>query len=302
MTQTFINEISYGEYGKCVEISDGIVDLVVTVEVGPRIIRYGFVGKENFFVEGYQGSKGVWDSKWQVMGGHRLWHSPEGDPRSYIPDSEPVQWERVKDGIRVCQKVEPWAQIKKEIEITLDPSSNKVRVNHKLTNKNAWPVELAAWALTLVAPGGKEIVPQPHRETGLLGNRLVALWPYSKMNDQRIYWGNKYITLIQDPSVQPPFKYGIPNEDGWAAYFNYGSLFIKRYNHQLGAKYPDFGVSFETYTTDFMLEIESLSPLTLLDPEASVSHIEEWELIDNVGMPTDNEDEIDLLVKKYIIR
>jgi len=297
-----VQEINYGRYGKCVQISNGSVDLLVTVDMGPRIIRFGLTGKENEFCEAPDKFTATADGqKWRILGGHRLWHSPENNPRTYVPDDEPVEWEEIENGIRVSQKTEPWVQIKKDMEITLAACCNKVRIIHKLTNKNAWPVELSVWALTVMAPGGKEVVPQPKRDTGLLGNRVVALWPYAKMNDPRVYWGDKYIILKQDPNTEAPFKFGINNEDGWAAYFNHGNLFIKKFPHFMGAKYPDFGVSYETYTTDFMLEMESLSPLTLLQPGETISHIEEWELIEGVKEPSNDEAEVDKLISKYVI-
>ncbi|AYO31333.1 hypothetical protein D2962_12650 [Biomaibacter acetigenes] len=292
--------ITYKEFGKCVKLTNDIVDVIITIDFGPRVIFYGFTGKQNEFCECPSVSKTVWDKEWKIRGGHRLWHSPEAFPRSYIPDNDPVEWKNVKDGIKIKQKVEVYSQVQKEIEIILSHDSSKVKIVHSLKNKNAWPIKIAAWALTLLAPGGKEIVPQSQRDTGLLSNRIVALWPYSRMDDPRIIWGNKYIILTHDPNMKQPFKFGIPNEAGWVAYFNHNNVFIKRYNHQMGAEYPDFGVSFETYTTDFMIEIESLSPFKILEPEDTITHVEEWELIKNVNMPSNNEEEIDKCVEKYL--
>lgn len=119
------------------------------------------------------------------------------------------------------------------------------------------------------------------------------------MNDHRVYWGDKYITLKQDPNIKQAFKFGIPNEDGWAAYLNHGNLFVKRYLHERGTKYPDYGVSYETYTTDFMLEMETLSPLTLLKPEDEIVHQEVWKLVKNVEVPKDEKD-IDKIVENHI--
>lgn len=300
MGNIIIKEIDYKEFGKCIEISNSKADLVVTVGLGPRIIRFGFTGGENEFAENFAASKAVGDDEWKVYGGHRLWHSPENDPRSYIPDNEAVEWTEIENGVKVTRKVEPWTQIKKEMEITLCPCSNNVKVVHRITNKNAWPVELSAWALSVMAPGGIQVIPQPKRDTGLLPNRALALWPYSKMNDHRINWGDKYIVFKQDPDTQAPFKLGISNEDGWAAYFNHGNLFVKRYTHYMDAKYPDFGVSYESYTNDFMMEMESLSPLTLLKPDDTLTHVEEWELIENVPAPSNDEPDIDNLINVNI--
>lgn len=295
-----IKEITYKDYGNCVEISNGKVDLVITVDIGPRIIRFGLIGKENELCEAPTNTLSTERGQWRILGGHRLWHSPENDPRTYSLDDEPVEWMPIENGIRISQKVEPWVQVKKEMDITLAACCNKVNIIHRLTNMNAWPIELSVWGITVMATGGKEIVPQPQRDTGLLGNRVLALWPYTKMNDSRVYWGDKYIVLQQDPNAQSPFKFGISNEDGWAAYFNHGNMFIKRYTHIMGAQYPDFGVSYETYTNDFMLEMESLSPLIKLDVNATATHVEEWELIEEVECPSDDEAEIDKLVSKYI--
>ena len=130
----------------------------------------------------------------------------------------------------------------KEIEVTMSPDEAKVTVLHRITNKGLWPVELAAWSLSVMAAGGKEIIPQNARDTGMLPNRMISLWPYTKLNDPRVYWGEKYITLQQDINAKTPFKIGLNNEDGWAVYLNHGNAFVK-YQHIPNAVYPDFGSS-----------------------------------------------------------
>jgi hypothetical protein len=182
----------------------------------------------------------------------------------------------------------------------LDPQSNNVKITHFLTNDNAWAVELSAWALSVMAPGGIEVIPQPNRETGLLGNRVLALWPYSKMNDRRVSWGDKLIIVKQDSEMKTPFKLGINNERGWAAYFNHGNLFIKRFSHVMHADYPDFGVSYETYTNDSMLEMETLSPFTRLEPGNMISHTERWELFKDVKLQSDSEVELEKTLVAYM--
>jgi hypothetical protein len=151
-----------------------------------------------------------------------------------------------------------------------------------------------------MATGGMEIVPQTERDTGLLPNRLLVLWPYTKLNDPRITCGDKFIILKQNPDMKHPMKFGTSNENGWAAYFNHNHLFIKYYTHMENARYPDFGVSYETYTNDFMLEMETLSPLTLLEPDTYAEHNEKWELFDNVPMPSDDEREIGRALKDRV--
>jgi len=287
----------YKGWKNCIEISNGIVDLIATTDVGPRIIRFGFVGKENEFCEVPEQIGTTGGSEWKIYGGHRLWHSPEHKIRTYEPDNFKVEWRKKKNGIKLIQPVEPNTRIKKEMEITMSPDSAKVTVLHRLTNEGLWDVELALWAITVMATGGKEIVPLVKRDTGLLPNMMISLWPYTKLNDPRVCWGEKYITLQQDVNATTPFKFGLPNEKGWAAYANHGHLFVKQYEHIDGAVYPDFSASsYETYTCDFMLEMETLSPIVVLEPGSSIEHTEVWTLHDNVKVPADEED-----IDKFIL-
>lgn len=301
MMNVKLEETNYKSFGKCLKISNEEVELYVTLSMGPRIIRYSFLEEENEFCEDIPTTMEVFGEQWHLLGGHRLWHSPEENPRTYIPDNKEVKWIKSGNGVVLESEVEPWTQIKKEVEIILGDSGSNVKIIHRLTNKNAWAIELAAWALTVMAPGGVEVIAQPKRETGLLPNRVLALWPYSKMNDSRVYFGDKYIILKQDKDIKEAFKLGIPNEDGWAAYFNHNNMFIKKFNHNKREKYPDFGVSYETYTNEFMTEMETLSPLTTLYPNEVLTHIERWELVKNVSFPGCNEEEIDKIVSREII-
>jgi hypothetical protein len=297
MERVRMEKIPYGGWDNCLQIANGTVDLIITADVGPRIIRYGFTGQDNEMCEvgSTMGLSG--GDEWRIYGGHRLWHSPESKTRTYEPDNSPVTWEEIPDGVRTEQPVEPMTGIMKEMEVTLSPDSTKVMVLHRLTNSGLRPLELSVWSISAMAQGGIEVVPQTGRDTGLLPNRLVSLWPYTRLNDPRVYWGDRHIILRHDPEIKEAFKFGISNEDGWAAYFNHGHLFIKYYEHIRKAPYPDFGASYETYTNDFMLEMETLSPLTLLQPRESAEHIEEWELFDGVPMPSVDEREIEDILK-----
>jgi hypothetical protein len=285
-----VQQIQYGAWGNCLEISNGIVDVVATLDLGPRIIRYGFTGQANMFKEDTDRiiNKKVNrfsedEDTWYIYGGHRLWTSPEGDPRSYYPDNSPVAWMALPNGAVLTPPEEKWNQYQKEIEITMD-DSGEVNVVHRISNRGAWPVELSPWALSVMAQGGTAVIPQVKRETGLLGNRILALWPYSRMDDSRVSWGNDYIRIKQAQG-ETPFKLGTNNENGWAAYYNAGNLFVKYYEHNPDGKYPDFGVSFEAYVNDHFLELESLGELRELQPGETAEHIETWNLFQNVNLP-----------------
>ena len=39
---------SFKEYGKCVSISNGVIEALVTMDLGPRIISFGYINGTNF--------------------------------------------------------------------------------------------------------------------------------------------------------------------------------------------------------------------------------------------------------------
>src|SRR5205823_1760453 len=81
-----------------------------------------------------------------------------------------------------------------------------------------------------------------------------------------------------DPARPAEQKCGMRNSLGWAAYTLGDALFIKRFGFEPGAVYADFGCNTELFTNADMLEVESLGPLTRLDPGGDVLHIEHWSL------------------------
>jgi hypothetical protein len=291
MSKVKVTEVSYMGWSHCISISDGRVELIVTADVGPRIIHFGFKGRENHMklFEDTAGQTG--GDAWCSYGGHRLWHSPEETPRTYDEDNSAIEWKKIPGGIWTRSKMDAWTQVEKEIEIVLDAETGDVQITHRLTNRNAWEISLSVWAITVMAPGGIEIVPQIVEGPTLLPNRSLALWTYSKMNDPRVTWGGRFILLAQDPASQGPFKIGLPVDAGWAAYANHGQLFVKRFEYDDEAEYPDFGMcSYESYTNAEMLEMESLSPMWDLEPGDSAEHVEVWSLFDGVARPKTEED------------
>lgn len=295
-----IKRIAYGGWENCYRISNGKIELVATSDVGPRIIRLGFVGGENEFSESKSDLGQVGGNQWRIYGGHRLWVGPEATPRSYYPDN--VRLEAEVDGNTLTLIAPPELDpsfkvntgVQKEMQITMHPDG-RVTVVHRISNVNLWPVELAPWALSVMARGGRAIIPapdpKPHPEA-LLPVRPMAVWSYTNLADPRFIWGNRYIVLKQDPSRNEPLKLGVGNEKGWVAYARSGHLFVKVYDYVEGATYPDFGSNTEVWTNSQILEVETLGPLTTLAPKETVEHIENWFLFDAVEA-TDDEPSLD---------
>lgn len=279
----FQEKVIYGGWQNCVRLTNGKVELIVTTDVGPRVIRFGFVGGQNLFHEVKEELGKTGGNEWRSYGGHRLWHAPEQMPRTYAPDNGPVQYTWDGQTLVLTQPVEVSTGIVKQIEITLSPNENRVKLVHRLVNKNLWDIEAAPWCLTVMAPGGRAILPQepyrPHSEY-LLPARPIVLWYYTDMRDPRWTWGSRYIQLRQDPTVpkddRGKQKVGMLNKQGWMAYVLGGEVFLKRYGCDSNATYPDYSCNTEVFTNADMLEMETLGQLGKIPAGGSAEHVEHW--------------------------
>lgn len=283
-----LEKVAYGGWENCLRLSDGSVELIITVDVGPRVIRFGVLGGQNLFKENENEMGKTSGTEWIAFGGHRFWHAPEVFPRTYAPDFNPVDY-TWQDGIlKLVQKTEPETGIQKEIEITMQDGA--VQLTHRLINRNVWSVELAPWCLSVMAEGGRALVPQeefiPHPDV-LLPARKLMLWHFSRMNDPRFIWGDRLIQFYQDSAFESKQKFGVQNTLGWAGYALGNDLFIKSSSLIPEATYPDMGCNFEFFTMPGFLEVESLGPLVKLEPNAVTEHVERWWLIHDIDLPNE---------------
>jgi hypothetical protein len=290
-----MEKITYAGWKNCLRLTNGTIELVATTDVGPRIIRLGTVNGQNFMCEFKEQLGKTGGNDWLIYGGHRLWHAPEAAPRTYYPDNEPVACEFDGQRLILRQPVEKTTGIRKEIEISFN-GERDISVLHRLINTNLWDIETAPWSLSVLAAGGRAIVPQeefrPHPEY-LLPARPLVLWHYTNMADRRWTWGQKYIQLQQDPHATTKQKVGLLNKQGWAAYALGGQLFVKKYGC-VSRPYPDLGCNTELFTNTEMLELETLGPLVKLAANAAAEHTENWSVFDvQVGR---DESEIDAKV------
>ena len=295
-----IEKIDYQGWANSWQVTNGEVELVVTGDVGPRVMRYGFAGGQNFFKEfaGQMGKAG--EAAWQPRGGHRVWIAPEDIVKSYAPDNAAVEI-GVQGNTIVCTgPVEALTGIEKKITVKMSPTGSAVELIHELRNAGAAPYYLAPWILTMFAQGGVGIHGFPPRGTHpemLEPTNPLVMWAFTHLDDPRWRLSRKYLVLRQDPKNSNPQKLGSYNRHTWGAYLLNGELFIKRYEAVApAAAYPDFGCSFETFTNADILELETLGPLTSLAPGQSVSHTERWTAHRDVNLSTWTDDELDAVL------
>jgi hypothetical protein len=280
----------------CVVLENAKLKLLITKSVGPRILSLKFAGGDNLFAElpdatiDCPGSGTI-----HLLGGHRLWHSPEEPARTYLPDDSPVDIAPVENGFLVTQEVEAKTGLQKSMEIRLKGDVPQVVVIHQLSNQGLWPVTCAPWAITQLKPGGVAILPQSRKETGVLPNRLIAFWPYADPTNPNVTWGQNYVLLRAQ--MASAFKIGFPNPRGWLAYWQKDTLFVKRANYEPQSAYFDFGSSSECYCNDQFIELETLGPIVTIEPGASVTHVETWDLYGGVERPQ-NEKDAQAIVEK----
>jgi hypothetical protein len=307
-----VDVVEYRGWKHNLRLANADVELLVTLDVGPRVISFRTANGPNVFKEFPEQVGKSGESDWQMRGGHRLWAGPEDLTRTYALDNGPIVHHEIgPTTVRLTQPPDLPYGIQKEIELALAPRGSRVSVVHRITNVAATATELAPWALTVMAPGGLEIIPLPPKRphpgppknaqsaADYAADQVFIPWPFFDFTDPRWMFGRRYITLRQDPKATGPTKIGLAHRLGWVAYLNAGTLFVKRFRYEAGKPYPDGGVNFETFTNADMLEIESLGPLTGLEPGQKVELLEEWELFAGVPSAT-TEAEIDELVATYI--
>lgn len=289
-----IEKISYGGWPNCYRLTDGQVELIVTTDVGPRVIRYGFVGGQNLFWENpYQLGK-TDEAYWQIRGGHRLWVAPELLALTYALDNGPVEVRLLDETIALIQP----APLEKEMIISL--RAGCVEVTHVVRNCGAEPVTVAPWAISVMAQGGIGIAAFPLRaphDQNLLPTNPLVMWAYTDFSDNRWMFTQQYLMLRQDTTVSRPQKAGLFNEHTFAAYLLGRELFVKQCRATRASNYPDFNSSCEMFANNDFLELETLGPLATLRTGEVATHIEQWSLHSDIQLPGLNDVELNRLLR-----
>jgi hypothetical protein len=259
-------------------------EMLVTLDIGPRVISYGKVGGPNlFYVD--KADEGMPGGAFRCYGGHRVWIAPEEAERTLQPDNDPVEV-REDDGFLVFTSKPDVYHTQKELRIRAEPELDRFVVDHRIYNHSPYPLELAVWGLTQLG-SGETIFPQPaflpHTEF-VEPARPLVMWHYTRFADPRWTWGDRVVRLRHDPGMGPQ-KIGALIREGYAACATEGSVLLKRFAYVPGAAYADHGCNFETFTRHDILEIETLGPLVSVPSGGFAEHRETWYLIPDQTPP-----------------
>ena len=85
-----VEKVEYKGWQNCYRVSNGTVEIIVTGDVGPRIIRYAFIGGQNLFKEYADQLGKSGETTFQFRGGDRVWKAPEDPVASWALDNVPV--------------------------------------------------------------------------------------------------------------------------------------------------------------------------------------------------------------------
>ena len=297
--QVRIEKTAWSGWPNCYRITNGEAELIVTSDIGPRVMFYGFRGGQNFSWVQKETAGRSGEPQWVARGGHRIWIAPEDRRYTYPPDNSPVQIEIRGATLIATQPVEKETHIQKQLEIRMAERGTDVTIIHRLFNRGIMPLEFAPWALTMMAPGGHGVSGFPPRGThpeNLAPTNPLVMWAFTDLSDPRWTWLKKYFVLRQDPANPVPMKIGHFNPLTFGAYFLNGELFLKRYDADPSKTYPDFGCSYETFTNADFLELETLGPVTRVAPGAAVEHLERWSLHRNARPAAWTDAELDRIL------
>lgn len=280
--------LSFLNLPKCVLLSNGIVELAVATEIGPRILKYGFVNGPNILGEYPELKTETSWGTWRPWGGHRLWVGPEAMPQSYAPDNSPIDVEQAAQfTMNLSQKIDQ-SGTQKEMTIRMESDSSGIEITHRVTNRTESSIKLCPWAITIMREGGVAVIPlAPFRthDEELLPAQPIVRWFFTDWTDPRWGFGRSHVALRGDNSRKSPQKIGTMNREGWCGFLHGGTFFIKSFPSLLSESYPDLGCNNEVYGDGSYIELESLGPLTDLEPGRTCSHVERWRL---VSMPDDH--------------
>jgi len=268
---------------------------------GPRIVGLSYHGSPNLLADV---SDLVWDTPngaYYLLGGHRVWIAPESPEKTYVPDGTGLTVRAIPLGVELSGASESASGVRKSLRIELEPSAAFLRLVHTIVNENSSPLAFAPWGITQFCLGGTVLLPQPVGNTdphGLLPNRRLVLWPYTRIHDPRLVLRDDCI-LLRAEAALPPLKLGYASQAGWLAYWWNGCLFRKCFDlQQPGAAYPDGGCNAEVFCGDRVVELESLGALNSVAPGESVQLTETWELYPSLDVPFIPAEIRDLLAQK----
>ena len=171
-------EIKYKTFGRVLAIENGAIELYVTLDVGPRVIRYALAGGENFMFEDVnldivEKGAGFDDyfykgAYWHTYGGHRIWLTPESKPETYYPDNDPVAYRIEGNKFTFTPPPQKSNDVQETLILTVSENTSEVEVCATAEKLRYKTQIFGLWQVSVMCKNGLAVAPQTTRDTVLL--------------------------------------------------------------------------------------------------------------------------------------
>lgn len=259
-------------------LDGGGTSVTVSVSMGPRILSLAGADGRNLLAD-------LPDARielpglpaYRMLGGHRLWHTPEVPATTYRPDGAPVTVTQVTGGVDLLGADDPVQGVRKRLRVTIEDGI--VHVEHEVRNSGVVPITTAAWAITQVPPRGEAWIPFGVGELDgpYLPNRAIVLWPYSSLGDERLSLEDD-VAIVRGIAGSPGrVKVGTQRDRGWIAWRDGATVLVIRAAQEPGT-YGDMGAATQCYSCGDFVELETIGPAETLAPGAATVHRQTWQV------------------------
>lgn len=270
-----------GDRDDLVWITSNDIEIGVATSFGPRIMWCSRPGEANLLaVLDDDRTLDAGDGRrYRLRGGHRLWAGPEFPELTYQPDDGRVAAVREMDTLTATARGDDFGLVK-SIAITPVADAAAAVVDHTIKATASATLDIAAWAITQLRPGGTAVLPLglPGGPIGgLQASHQIVMWPYTDPGDPSLTLGQSEV--IVGPDVGASTKIGTPLHRGWLAYVLEDVVFVKQARAQ-GERFVDLGATGQVYADRDFVELETLSAVVPVAGDAVIQHREIWSIHD----------------------
>lgn len=263
-----VKETNSEKFGHCVFIYSSDIQIVVTIDYGPRIVSVFSPSKENIiYCEK--------DEEYRRCHGHKMCLLSDAPSGGFYCDNSPVIYSPLDDGVKFVQTISSPVQLEVSMDIIPEGDFGSIMVVHSILNKSDKNIKLSIQTETPLKGDGFIFIPQSNISEKDKPSRVLTLWGDSKWTDDRLYIGKQYVT-VKDGKSSSKLKVGSNNTAGWCGYINGTNSFIKRYIHNRAALYPNCGCSTYAVSTNSYLSIRTLSPFYRIETGEIARLVENW--------------------------
>ncbi len=254
--------------GNAVRMTTDEIELLVSIEFGPRILHVSRPGMPNLL---------QMPESAEHSGGHSMYFLPERKNRNSQQDNVPVKWKREEDGVRFNAPVDQKSKLQPQLIVSRE-GQDSVKIIHRLYNHTAWPIEYSIVARGFMAGSGMAVVPAASQDSGTsCAVASIALWPGATLGSEGAKIQDNF--LFMQPGLKnandEDNRIGLFNPEGWMAWKSEGQVLYRRFPNVPGI-YPNFNSRCSVHVTHGNLILDSFSPLLKVEPDSYLSHEEIW--------------------------